>query len=211
MQFRRRSTVSFCCSDSKKSTLSLYRWFMGAFTSDMPEIGSSSLSRDRGRGRDHHRDAANRLQSCRNHLAIRFGSFVGNGNSNNRVVLECRHSDGSRSLLMHRNSRFFFLLFLFLVRSSSASIAGEAFSRVSRKFRLERGPLPCSLDFGYVTQKGSYCSRGKRGELCFRLAHMCNDGHKQQPRGKWKKSEEGKEREISRYVSWHERCAPFVL
>lgn len=82
---------SFCHLVSKKlPTLSLYCWFMGAFTSYMPEIGSSSLSRDReAAGIDRHRDAANRLQSCRNHLAIRFGSFVGNGNSNNHVVLEC--------------------------------------------------------------------------------------------------------------------------
>lgn len=112
--FRWHSIVSFCHLASKKlSTLSLYRWFMGAFTSDMPEIGSSSLSRDRGAGIDRHRDAANRLQSCRNHSAIRFGSFVGNGNSNNRIVLDCWHTEGSHLVLMHCN--FWIYHFFFFV------------------------------------------------------------------------------------------------
>jgi hypothetical protein len=113
MQFRWHSTVSLCRPISKKLSISsLYRWFMSAFTSDMPEIGSSSLSGDgRGGETDHHRDAASRLQSCRNHPAIRFGSFVGNGNSNNHVVLECQCSDRNRWLLTYACIIFGYIFF----------------------------------------------------------------------------------------------------
>lgn len=94
--------VSFCHLVFKKlPTLSLYRWFMDAFTSDMLEIGSSFLSRDRGNRPSWDADCSPGI-TRRSDLAVLWG----NGNSNNRIVLQCWHTEESDLILIHRNFGF---------------------------------------------------------------------------------------------------------